>query len=100
LGFVVILTRLALALYLLARAAGAPPQVRGAALPVAVLAAYWIANGVSGQPTSLGFMVLSAGLCLVMTKRSAPVRSAAGNTLAPRDQSAGAAPQYHAAHLR
>jgi hypothetical protein len=100
LGFVVILTRLALALYLLARAAGSPPQVRGAALPVAVLAAYWIANGVSGQPTSLGFMVLSAGLCLVMTKRSAPVRSAAGNTLAPRDQSAGAAPQYHAAHLR
>lgn len=100
LGFVVILTRLALALYLLARTAGAPREVRGAALPVAVLAAYWTANGAAGQPTSLGFMVLSAGLCLVMTKPSYPVRSGTRNPPVPRLEPAGSSPQYHVADLR
>lgn len=84
LGFVVIGLRLALAAHLLTGAARLARRGDGSALPLALLCAVWMVIGVSGQPTSLGFMVVGSGLCLALIARRpqqqrtmrAPMRSA------------------------
>ena len=100
LGFAVIFTRLALAFYLLSRAVAQARRGNGAAVPLAVLASYWMATAVSGQPTSLGFIVLAAGICLVMTKPSSPARPRIRSIAATRAELAGVSRQDRAPHLR
>ena len=84
LGFFVLGLRLALAAHMLSGAARLARSGDGSALPLALICAVWLVIGVSGQPTSLGFMVVGSGLCLALLARRpqqqrtmrAPMRSA------------------------
>ncbi len=68
LGFVIIALRFALALRLCGYSITGARNGNVAALPLALLASSWLVFGVSGQPTSLGFIVMGTGLCLTLLK--------------------------------
>jgi len=97
LGFIAIILRVAFALSLLASSLRLARRGDGAALPVASVAAVWLVIGVSGQPTSLGFIVMASGLCLALTRQTA-VSNIRRRPLAATEFKS-TAPQ-HAARLR
>jgi len=100
LGFLIIGLRLALGVYLVARAVTLSRRGDAAALPLALLCLVWLTIGVAGQPTSLGFIVMACGVCLVLLKPNDPARMREQRASLAQKQPRGILRPAHAARLR
>jgi hypothetical protein len=100
LGVIVLIIRVALSGYLVANSILGVRRGNGAALPLAMLAGTWLVIGISGQPTSLGFMVMGVGLCLTMLREPVAANRNWNRSRAQSPVLASTQASFHAARLR